>query len=149
MWSSLAFATLALAQPELCELQPGAAWPSDERHVAALACRGRPGFFVPSLEYRRLAALEAVGDQLALATAEAKELRIALAAAETSALRWREVADRDRADKLEAARQRDELAERIAEDSPATWFAWGALAGAGAVAVVVVGLALFFNSVGG
>lgn len=149
MWTSLALAALVLAQPEPCRLQDGADPPREPADVAAVSCWGRPGFFVPSLEYRRLVALERDGERLALSLRESEQLRVALSAAETSALRWREVADRDRADKLELARERDELAQRLADDSPASWFAIGAGVGSAAAVAIVVGLALFFNAVPG
>lgn len=54
MLLSLALTTVLGSTPLACELQPGAIWATEPADVSAIACEGRRGIFVPSLEFRRI-----------------------------------------------------------------------------------------------
>lgn len=142
-WILLAFATLAPAEP--CQLQPGAAPPTRPADVAAVTCWGRPGFFVPSREYRRLLEDEDAAGELRLLERENLELRVALSASSSAARSWKEIADHELTARL---RVEHVLREKERDETdPAVWLALGGVGGAGAVVAVVLGLAAFFNAV--
>lgn len=144
MFSSLALAILVTqAQPEpvACHLQTGGEWGPGERDVSAVSCRGRDGFFVPSLEYRSIIDVEKsepyrlLEEELRVVDAQLAELRLAASAGDKAIEGWKQLAE-SRGEQRDAA-LKEVVALKIERDERWSPLAWMAI-GAGVLLVVEV-----------
>lgn len=133
-WLSLAILATPVAPDALdCRLQDGGAWGPGERDVSAVVCRGRTGFFVPSLEYRSIIDVEKsepyrlLEEELHVADAQLAELRLAVSAGDKATEGWEQLAESRGVQRDDALKEVVELkVERDERWSPLTWMAVGA-----------------------
>lgn len=149
MLMSLALITALGSTPLACELQPGAIWALDPSDVSAIACEGRRGIFVPSLEFRRI---DGLARQVPLLLEEVRLLtdanaELSLAVVTSSAA---EAAERKRAEKnwklfldsdealVESIGREKSAAQRSWYESPFLWAGIGAAAASAVLISVLV-----------